>query len=390
MARRSNAGLALLTVAAVAVAIYLAQTHRPITEVERLPLHPGLAARANDIARIEVRDARTHTELARAGDGWVVANRGNHSALSEPVKALVVAASALRVLEGKTNDPALYPRLGVEPLEAADSRARRVRMTAADGEVLADFLVGKVREAREGGLTTLRGLYVRREGEAQALLVEGELNAPTAPADWMQRMLMDIPGEQVQRMHLGDTLTARRERPGDADFDLAPIPEGRRLRSQAMVNSLATALTELRFDDVHTAEARPLEGPSLHTTRLVTFDGLSVAVHSAILEDGVWTRFEFTHEPPAATPGGGEGAAEAAPDSDTAGTSAAAQAAALSTRTAGWVYRLPAFKTDMLRRALEELTADATPTSSGAPAGSVPPKAPDAAAGGTGLPTPAP
>jgi hypothetical protein len=380
MARRSNLGLALLTLVAVAVAVYLVQTHRPARELERAPLYPGLAARANDITRIEIQDARSHTELRREGEGWVIANRGNHPALFEPVKALVVAASTLRVLEGKTRNPELYARLGVAPLDAPGSRARRVRMSTADGQILADFLAGETREAREGGLTTLRGLYVRREGEDQAFLVEGEIGASAAPADWIERMLIDIPGERVQRIELGEGLAATRERPADADFRLGPIPEGRRLRSQAMVNSLATALTEFRIDDVDAALARPLAGESLRTTRLVTFDGLAVTVHTARHEDGTWARFEFSHEAPAlvaaaTTPAAApaEAAGAGAEPSPATAPDTAAEAAALTARSSGWVYRLPGFKADMLRRGLEELTSEATATP---PAATAPAPAP--------------
>jgi len=393
MARRSNLGLALLTVAAVAVAIYLAQIHRPATELERAPLYPGLAARANDITHIEIRDAHTHTEIIREGELWVVANRGGYPALFEPVKALVIAASTLRVLEGKTSNPELYPRLGVEPLDAPGSRARRVRLSTADGQTLADFLVGETREAREGGLTTLRGLYVRREGEAQALLVEGELFASPAPADWIERMLLDLPAERVQRIELGESLAASRERSTAADFTLAPIPEGRRLRSQAMVNSLATTLAELRIDDVDAAAARPLSGETLRATRFVTFDGLAITVHTAERDDGVWARFEFAHESPAATPTDAPVATPAdavtaadVPAADpalaTPAPDAAAQAAALTARTTGWVYRLPAFKADMLRRSSEDLTSEASAAPEAASTGG------DGATGSPSLPPP--
>ncbi|HAZ61590.1 MAG TPA: hypothetical protein DCY89_08465, partial [Gammaproteobacteria bacterium] len=153
--------------------------------------------------------------------------------------------------------------------------------------------------------------------------------------------------ERVQRIELGESLAASRERSTAADFTLAPIPEGRRLRSQAMVNSLATTLAELRIDDVDAAAARPLSGETLRATRFVTFDGLAITVHTAERDDGVWARFEFAHESPAATPTDAPVATPAdavtaadVPAADpalaTPAPDAAAQAAALTARTTGW------------------------------------------------------
>jgi hypothetical protein len=364
MARRSNLGLAVITVAVVAVAVYLVQTRKPATELERAPLYPELAARANEVSRVVVRDARGEVQLERAGDGWVVANRDRYPALFEPVKQLVLSSSRLRILEGKTTNPELYSRLGLSPPDQPGSRARQVTFSTGEGEGLADFHVGDIREAREGGLTTLRGLYVRREGEEQALLVEGDIKVSAIPADWMQRELLDIAGERVHRLAVDGGLRLVRERVGDVDFRIDPMPEGRRLKSQAMVNSIATALTELRFDDVAAASARDLSAATFRETQLVTFEGLTITVQTTTMDDGVWARFSAVHD----------AAADQRPaDAPAPALSPADEAAAISARTEGWLFRLPGFKADMLRRGLDDLTVSADAPPMAAPGGPMAP-----------------
>jgi hypothetical protein len=364
--------LAVSTAIAIGAALYLVQANAPETELERSPLYPGLTEQANDIAEIVIADRSHLTTLARAGEGWVVRNRDDYPAMFEPVKQLVVAAAGLRILEAKTSNAELYPRLGVEAVDAADSHSRSVVFSTADGKALVNFIVGNVRETQEGGLTTLKGLYVRQQGDDQALLVEGELNAPVKPADWMQRELFNIPGERIRELRLetgGTTTEISRERQSESDFQLVNIPPGNRLRSQSTLNSLATALAELRFDDVAAASRIAITAPTA-TATLTTFEGLVIEVRSQEIEGKTWCAFSFRHDP---------GAARMPADAPAPAESPADEATRLGQRTAAWVYALPDFKTSMLRKGSAELITDAPPPAAPpappAPGGEVPPEA---------------
>lgn len=373
--------LALATVIAVGGALVLSIRNAPETELERRTLFPELAAKANEVSVIEITAQGTETVLKRAGETWVVANRDDFPAVFEAVKQLVLATAGLRVLEEKTSTPELYPRLGVEAVDAPEAKSRRIVLKDASGAVLVDYLAGKNRESRDGGLSALRGLYVRLSDSPKALLVDGELNAAAAPVEWMRRDLFDITIDRVRAIEYqaGESpFSLARERKSDSDYILTPIPQGQRLRSQTVVNGLAAALTELRFDDVASAAniKLPADAP---VTRFRCFDGLVVEIRGATLDGKTWHAFKFsvddsvsnatdatapaTPPPPAELPG----LAEATPPAPAINPTEEAER--LNALTAKWVYRLPGFKASMLNKRLEDLTsADAAPSPAGTPA----------------------
>jgi hypothetical protein len=387
--------LSIGTVLAVAAAMFVSKQRAPESELAQSALFPGLAEHVNDVARIEVKSKEKKTTVRKDGEGWVIEDRGGYPALFDKVKAAVVAVADLEVLEPKTSNKELYPRLGVEGIDAEASSSVLVSLADGQSKPLAALLVGK---PRTGGPL---GTYVRRPDEPQAWLVRGAVEISADPVEWMERELLNIAPERIREITIekaGDKpVRVFKKEPKDKDFVLADLPKGTKLKSQLTLNGLANALEQLRLDDVK--KRAGFELPKGHTvTTLRGFDGLVAVVRSAVIDDKTHAVFEFSYDAAAAAekvsspaPGpapdqasaaagakkpAGAPAAEkpaeapaatpaAPPDSpksdvpvppEPAKPSVADEVATLNAKVAEWVYLLPSYKAELLAEGLSDLT----------------------------------
>jgi len=389
MRRTAFLALSIATVLAVAAAMFVSTQRAPESEVAQSALFPGLEEHINDVARIEVKSKDQKTTVRRDGERWVIEDRGGYPALFDKVKATVVAVADLEVLEPKTTNKELYPRLGVEGIDAEPSSSVLVHLADGQSKPLAALLVGKPRSDGPAGT------YVRRPDEPQAWLVRGQVEVSADPVEWMERDLLNIAPERIREITIEKTgdkpVRVLKKEPKDKDFVLADLPKGTKLKSQLTLNGLANALEQLRLDDVK--KRAGFELPKEHTvTTLRGFDGLVAVVRSAVIDDKTHAVLEFSYDaaaaaepektpptpgpapdqPPAAAPaaGGAEKPAVApqaptatpdAPKSDVpapepAKPSVADEVATLNTRVTEWVYLLPSYKGKLLAEGLSDLT----------------------------------
>ena len=370
--------------------MFVSKQRAPESEVAQSALFPGLAEHINDVARIEVKSKDQKTTVRKDGERWVIEDRGGYPALFDKVKATVVAVADLEVLEPKTTNKELYPRLGVEGIDAEPSSSVLVSLADGQSKPLAALLVGK---PRSGGPA---GTYVRRPDEPQAWLVRGQVEVSADPVEWMERELLNIAPERIREITIekaGDKpVRVFKKEPKDKDFVLADLPKGAKLKSQITLNGLANALEQLRLDDVK--KRAGFELPKEHTvTTLRGFDGLVAVVQSAVIDDKTHAVLEFSYDAAAAaepektppTPGpapdqapaaapaaaGAEKPAEAPqpptapPDApkkaeaaapEPAKPSVADEVATLNAKVAEWVYLLPTYKGKLLAEGLSDLT----------------------------------
>lgn len=370
---KKTLGFIVITVGVVAAAWYITGIRAPQTEVGTPPLFPELSARLNEVTRVEIRSRAGEVVLARESDAWVIDNRDRYPAPFEKVKRTVLDVADLKVVEPKTSRTEMYSRLGVEDVEAGGSASTLVTLKDGGGRTLAALLVGKAREGGPGGVLK-HARYVRRSGEPQAFLVEGELEVPADPMAWTDRELMDIASTRIREIGIEHPATPavviRRDRPEDVDLKLHYIPAGFKPKSTAGVTSLATALQELRFDDVRARAA--IAWPAAATvTTLRGFDGLVAKVSSAEIDGRRYAAFEFDFDPTGVTAAATDPAPAAdeppvapvppqgdRPQGATATkTSVAEEVKALNARLGQWVYVLPDYKQGMLTRTMDDLIA---------------------------------
>lgn len=383
MSKKSLAILAIITLVVGTAAWYLTEQRLPKTELAKRPLYPELLNRVNDIARIEVKTKDQDTVLVKQGEQWVIENRNRYPALFEKVKGAVLAIADLEILEGKTKNKELYPRLGVEDIETQGASSRQVVLIDQGGQPLAALIVGKKRTATSG--RSIPAFYVRKVGEPQALLVKGALEElPEKPIDWADQSLLNIDAKRIRAITIEPPgqgpLQIHRKDAGTQDFTLDNILKGTKLKSQTALNGLASTLEFLQFEDV-IARASFTPPPNPTVTTLRTFDGLIAKVTTANLNDKAHASFEFAYDAQAATAQAKETPVteETKPSADAAAKPTASnqpakaetpktetrpsveeEVAKLNEQTRDWVYILPGYKATLLTKTLSDLTAPET------------------------------
>ncbi len=366
--------LAVITLALVIAAWQVSVNKAPQTEITRGSLFPGVLERLNDVNRLEIKSAKHALTLKRDGEAWVIASKDGFPATFANVKRTLLQAASLVIVEKKTDRPESYTRIGVE--EIADDKAAGTLLEAytSDDKRLLGLIVGKPRETAGGQH------YVRRVGEAQAWLVDGELTLDADPIAWLSAEIVDIDTARVRQLTLrqGDAppVVIRKLEAKDNFFSLADVPAGFEAKSKATVSSIGALLLDLRFNDVMAASKVDGLTP-VREAEIQTFDGLAATVTQFDIDGKSWSRFAFRYDAALAvdpaTPTAGEPPAaknetvdEAkatsgakAPDADT-GTKEPAEtteqlAVRLNSVTANWVYLLPEYKQRMLTRRLDDL-----------------------------------
>jgi hypothetical protein len=297
------------------------------------PVFGDLLARANDVQSVTVASASGKFTIARKGDGWALAEKDGYPVAADKLRQLVAGLADLRLLEAKTDQPDRHARLEVEDIAAKDAKSKQVTLAGADGKLLADLIVGKQNNTSD--FNGLRGIYVRKPGNAQAWLAQGSVEVPTAAVDWVDRTVVNVAEDKIQRLQFEPTaapaLTVSKADKAAADFTLAPLPEGKSADPDAL-KRLTEVFTAVELDDVR-ADKDTDKAVKAGAAEGATFDGLTLKAELLVMDGGTWLRLKAS-------------AAE--------GSAAAAEAKTINDRVAGWLYKLPQFKAALLQPKVDD------------------------------------
>jgi hypothetical protein len=297
------------------------------------PVFGDLLARANDVQSVTVASASGKFTIARKGDGWALAEKDGYPVAADKLRQLVAGLADLRLLEAKTDQPDRHARLEVEDIAAKDAKSKQVTLAGADGKLLADLIVGKQNNTSD--FNGLRGIYVRKPGNAQAWLAQGSVEVPTAAVDWVDRTVVNVAEDKIQRLQFEPTaapaLTVSKADKTAADFTLAPLPEGKSADPDAL-KRLTEVFTAVELDDVR-ADKDTDKAVKAGAAEAATFDGLTLKAELLVMDGGTWLRLKAS-------------AAE--------GSAAAAEAKTINDRVAGWLYKLPQFKAALLQPKVDD------------------------------------
>ena len=99
------------------------------------------------------------------GGQWAVESADDYPAKIDRIKDVVVSMSQLKILATKTDNPNLYPDLGVEGPESKNTSSLLLTLSDQSGATLASLIVGKPRKNSAG--STRPNLYVLRKLQGQ-------------------------------------------------------------------------------------------------------------------------------------------------------------------------------------------------------------------------------
>ncbi len=365
---------ALVTVAALAaVLVVLAlvgQNRAPEPSLSGSTLLPGLDAALNDVDEVTLVGAGNETiaSILRSEQGWTVSEKGGYAADTAKIRDALLALAEARVVEEKTSNPEFYDRLGVESVETDSSAGTAVTIRYGD-EAFPTVILGDAEGSSQR--------YARRSDEARSLLIDRDPDLPRSAPQWLQTGILDLRSERVSEVIIehgdGERLRIFKDEPGQTNYSVDAVPDGRELQYAGVANVTGNVLRELALEDVEPAADDGLK-PSV-TTRFGTFDGLVVTARGYERGDENWLEFEASVDAEAAAERGVEPASDdsaetadalvGAPGEGEADGSVnesadpAAEAEAINATVAGWRYRIASYKYEQMTRRMEDLLSDA-------------------------------
>jgi hypothetical protein len=354
MSRKHFSWLLVLTVAVTAVVLLMPGKTGKESGFERHVLLPGLAEQVNELEWLRVTEAggAVVATLARDEDGWTVEEAHGYRADWNRLRALLSDLARAEVIEPKTSNPEYYDRLGVEDVSGEDAYGTMLEF--AEGSGLPHIIVGREARGREGQ-------YVRLGDSAVSALIDRSLDIPSGRSAWLDNRIVDIADDEVVEVGIdhpdGESIRALKASADDENFELQGVPEGREIRSEWTVNTLAGGMAALTLEEAVPEGRLNWDGATRY--RLVTADGLLLdamllrlpdsqageeepgEVHWLRLEAGVYTT---SLERPAE-----DAKADAVEDEATQ------RAREINARVSGWAYRIPQYKFDPMSKRMEDL-----------------------------------
>jgi len=331
----------LFVILAAWVVVLDASKVRPA--IDPRPMYPDLdigAARS-----LTVQSSSGEIEIVTDnGIDWAVPERDGYPARRTAAVQTVGGLADLELIEAKTARADWHHFLGlVDPSDGG--QGIRITLRDAEGDVMADVIVGNQPEGNAAEPDGRGRIHVRRASADQTWLARGSLSLHTDVTSWLATHLYDIDADRVREAHVtsaaGDDYTLTRTDPTQG-FTLVELPVGRELLSPYLAEATATALTDMEAEDVRPDSEVDLTGGFQLVFR--TFDGLEVTFNVADPDgdDAGWATIlaRFTGMPDAEP-------REAA--------AVAEEAANINVLTDGWAYRLPSFQASQMTLHLYDL-----------------------------------
>lgn len=334
--------LTALTIVVIVIATLFSQSRAPQTTIEKETLFPELAGKINDVMRIEIKSSeKRDVILQKMEDGlWVLESADNYPAQFDKIKDVVVSLSQLKILATKTDNPKLYPDLGVEGPETENTSSLLLTLSDQSGATLATLIVGKPRKSSTG--STRPNLYVRKANVKNALLVEGYLQLKPDNNGWYERNVIHIPTSRIQSVNIvkstGDHLTMNKRSEGDTGFK---VIEGKTTSPSVLLTKLGTFFEDMHVEGVHAANNFEFPDDTTITT-FKTFNGLVITVKNILSDGKAFAHFSFT------TATTSKNAVNEISENNPQAISVEEESRHGNEIMSNWVYEIPEFKFETL------------------------------------------
>lgn len=259
-------------------------------------LLPNLATRVNDISHIKLSTGEDGIDLEKKASGWVLTSRSDYPADVGKIRQLLIGLTQLSVVERKTSNPELFEKLGTtDPGPGRPSTL--VEMGENTSNTLASLIIGNQSPSRAGA--GRNEYYVRKKGENQNFLTEGNLFLGKSAGDWINKQLTTIDNKRVMEVSVthsdGTRITVKKDKPDQTDFNVTEPKNHGSTKSQFAINSIGTTLAHLSIQDVEKSGVMDFSKPDLEV-KLKTFDGLVLKSQIKKKEDKSYAVLSVVYE----------------------------------------------------------------------------------------------
>lgn len=334
---------------------------------------PALETSINDISLIVVSSPSATTRVARIDGIWRVPGRHNYPADFAKVRALLTKLVDLKILQAIRTSPAILTDLQLgSSASAPEAAATVIDLQDKQGSMLATLKVGKprLRSAPDSEMNPYGsfpdGRFVATDDQHVYLVGDALNELVTTEKDWLDADFLNVNASDVTFIEVTGATSgvARVERASPSgEMVLKDLKEGQEADS-AKLNSLAAALSFLRFDDIAdpklTPEQTGLDKPVIFKSRTRKGEVFTVRLGKSPEGDprryvAATVAFEATPAAPPAGTNATQVAAAQAQAEEQAKTAAAVQQ--LNTKISSWVYLINAYQADAMTKGHGDLVA---------------------------------
>lgn len=291
-----------------------------------------LDEKINDVAKIEINQGGHTTTLARQDTGWTLSERYAYAADTAQIKQLLLSLAQLKTIEQKTSKPEHYAKLGVDE-PTASSTNKKITLSDKDGKTIAAVIVGNGKGA---------GMYVRAAESSTAWLVEGNIMLPGVVSGWLEKTVLEIPPEKIQKITIsppkGDKIELARLKDDDKEF-VVTTPKLKDAGAANEIASIVGALTKLQLDDVKPRNEVQSQNQSLtpHVTAYLLKTGEIIAVSNVNNAGKAYIWVDITR------------------DDTVTSDKADASLLALKEKLTPWAFEVAEFKANNFRKSIADL-----------------------------------
>lgn len=284
-------GLSAVTVGLIAATVYLTPP-APERVVPGERMFAALTPAAINSAASLTITAKGNSFTVYQKDGtWVVKEMSDYPADTSLVRKALFALTELRPYEAKTRDAKRLAKLELDDPKGKDAQSKQLTVKDKDGKVLADVIFGKSNNTNV--ILGKEMVYVRKAGEDQAWLAEGDPTLKAEALDWVLRNVVDVDVERVKDV---ETKTAKGElqlhlakaKAEDKDYAIKNLPAGKKPKDARMIAYVAEAIDNTTLDDVKKAGEIDFEKNGVGTGTWRSFDGLVIKVRMAEIDKKFW------------------------------------------------------------------------------------------------------
>ncbi|MDA0738124.1 MAG: DUF4340 domain-containing protein [Nitrospirae bacterium] len=371
--------MGVIAVVLIGTALLVSQQHGATPAQTGQHLFQGLMSKINDVSELVVTAQTGTITIVRKGELWTVKEKHDYPANMEKIRAAVVGLGELKIIEAKTKKPELYEKLGLKDVEPEGSLSMRVALKDSAGAAMADVIVGKQQPSK--GSLGQDEVYVRIPGDPQTWLALGKFSVEKIPSEWLDKDFLEVEPKRVRRVnitHPGNAkLILEKQKPGGSDFKVINLPKGKEVQSQFAVNNVVSTVTSLLLDDVQPQSEVSFDDKSVVTATFQTFDGLEGTVKLLRKDEKNYVKVSATFnaeliwkpKPEEKSESEEQADQESADNKDTEKKEAEkpkppkikpeaeviAEIEALNKKVANWVYVIPKFRADTIRKKPEDL-----------------------------------
>jgi len=165
--------------------------------------------------------------------------------------------------------------------------------------------------------------------------------------------------KRIQRIEMkaenGSAYLITRSNPAQADFELEPLPQGKRLK-QTQVQRVAASLSNLSLSDVLPDDQVSGDDSSWQHSIFKTFDGLVIEARTRVLDEKHHLKLNIGFDAQwAKQQGQGQGKSEEVAEQSVVKSDVELEASQLEDRFKNWTFIIPSYKASTLSLLYEEL-----------------------------------